>query len=423
MIKFLLKGLVRDKSRSWIPTLVVAVGVMLSVFLHAYITGFMNETIEMNAQFFNGHVKVVTRAYADEISQIPNDLALLETDILVNQLKVQFPDVQWFERIHFGGLVDAPDSLGETKTQGPAMGMAVDLLSPTKNEVQRLNLYKSLVRGNLPQKPDDILISDFFAQKLRVNPGDTITFIGSTMNNAMAYHNFVISGTLSFGAMALDRGAMIADIEAVRFALDMENAAGEIVGFLPAGFYSSKVAHAMQSDFNKVADETDVFSPVMLTFEDQGDMATFVNLAHYMGAIITGIFMLAMSLVLWNAGLLGGLRRYGEIGIRLAMGEEKVHVFSTMIYESLMIGIAGSILGTSLGLFFAWLLQTYGLDISATMKGASIMMPTVIRARITTADYFIGFIPGVVSTLIGTALAGIGIFKRQTARLFKELET
>jgi putative ABC transport system permease protein len=67
-------------------------------------------------------------------------------------------------------------------------------------------------------------------------------------------------------------------------------------------------------------------------------------------------------------------------------------------------------------------LQTYGIDISATMKGASVMMPSVIRARITYADFYIGFIPGVVSMMIGTALAGIGIFKRQTAQLFKELE-
>lgn len=38
------------------------------------------------------------------------------------------------------------------------------------------------------------------------------------------------------------------------------------------------------------------------------------------------IFIVAMSIVLWNAGLMGSLRRYGEIGIRLAMGEDKRHL-------------------------------------------------------------------------------------------------
>jgi putative ABC transport system permease protein len=143
-----------------------------------------------------------------------------------------------------------------------------------------------------------------------------------------------------------------------------------------------------------------------------------------MGTIITLIFMVAMSLVLWNAGLLGGLRRYGEIGIRLAMGEEKGHVYRMMILESVIIGISGTIAGTAVGLLFAWLMQTYGLDIATFTKGASsaIMMPDVVRARITETDFYIGFIPGVISTVIGTALAGIGIYKRKTAQLFKELE-
>ena len=148
----------------------------------------------------------------------------------------------------------------------------------------------------------------------------------------------------------------------------------------------------------------------------------YVNMSQVWATYISMVFIFAMSLVLWNAGLLGGLRRYGEIGVRLAMGEEKGHVYRTMIYESIMIGIAGTVIGTSLGLFFAWLVQKYGIDISDLMKGSSIMVPTVIRARITPVDFYIGFIPGLVSTVIGTLLSGIGIFKRQTAKLFKELE-
>jgi putative ABC transport system permease protein len=51
------------------------------------------------------------------------------------------------------------------------------------------------------------------------------------------------------------------------------------------------------------------------------------------------------------------------------------------------------------------------------------MMSNVIRARITSFTYIIGFLPGLLATLLGTAISGIGIYKRQTAQLFKELET
>jgi putative ABC transport system permease protein len=424
MIKFLLTGLLRDKSRSRVPILIVALGVMLSVFLHAYITGIMGDSIEMNAKMTLGHVKVVSKAYSENISQMPTDLALTGTGALTEELKQKFPEVTWVERIQFGGLIDVPDQNGETRSQGPAMGMGVDLLSGKSGEAERLKLSKSLVRGRMPEKPFEVLLSDQFATNLGVNPGDEVTLMGSTMNGSMSYQNFRVAGTLSFGVKVLDKGTLVADINDVRVALDMDDAASEINGYLNIGYYDQDEAMVVKETFlkeypNLVNDE---YAPVLLTMKDQGLMGQMVDIADAMGTIITLVFMMAMALVLWNAGLLGSIRRYGEFGVRLAMGEEKKHVFRTLIYESVMIGIAGSIVGTAFGLLFAWLMQEYGLNIGEAMKGSSVMMPTVIRARITPVDFYIGFLPGIISTVIGSALAGVGIYRRKTSQLFKELE-
>ena len=422
MIRFLLKGLWRDKSRSLLPVLVVATGVMLTVLMHTYVAGVMGDTIEMNAKFNTGHVKVMTRAYADNSNQLPNDLALTEVGELVKKLAQEFPRMDWAPRIHFGGLVDVPDETGETRSQGPAMGMALDLLSEKSGEAERLNLEKSLVKGSMPANPGEVLLSDAFAEKLKVNPGDEITLISSTMNGSMSMQNFTVAGTVLFGAAALDRGTLIADLEDVRMALDMDDAAGEITGFFKTGYYEQERAEEVVGKFNsKYEDENDEFASAMVSLRDQ-NMAMFVDMSKSMSLIVTLVFMLAMSLVLWNAGLLGGLRRYGEIGVRLAMGEEKDHVYGSMIAESIMIGIVGSVTGTALGLAISWLIQTYGIDISGMMKGASVMMPSTIRTHIAPVDFYLGFIPGVLSTVIGTALSGIGIYQRKTAQLFKELE-
>lgn len=425
MIRFLFKGLLRDKSRSRLPMLVVAIGVMLSVFLHAYVTGLMVDMVEQTARFSAGHVKVMTPAYADNLDQVPNDLALIDVRALTETLQTTFPQVSWATRIKFGGLMDVPGPDGETRSQGPAMGIGLDLLSPASAEIDRLNLRNSLVRGNLPAAPGDMLISEDFAQKLDVHPGEKITLIGSTMNGGMAVHNFRISGTLRFGNAAMDRGTVIADIADIQIALDMQDAAGEILGFFPEGFYDDAFAEPVADRFREVfPDIGDEYQPTLYTMRDDQSISLFIDMSNYMGVLITGVFILAMSLVLWNAGLLGGLRRYGEIGLRLAIGEEKGHIYRTMLYESVMIGIAGTIVGTAIGLCFAWILQEYGLNIGEFTKNASasVMMPTVIRARITATDFYIGFIPGVLSTVVGTALSGIGIYKRKTAQLFKELE-
>jgi len=50
------------------------------------------------------------------------------------------------------------------------------------------------------------------------------------------------------------------------------------------------------------------------------------------------------------------------------------------------------------------------------------MIPSVFRAKIDSPAYYLGFIPGLFSVVLGTMLSGIGIYKRKTASLFKELE-
>jgi putative ABC transport system permease protein len=425
MIRFLLTGLLRDKSRSLLPVIVVAIGVMLSVLMHAYIKGVMEEVVEQTASFTTGHVKVMTQAYAVNKDQLPNDLALLGVTELSDKFKLTFPEINWAARIRFSGLIDVPGPDGETKSQGPVSGMGIDLLSNGNIEIKRLNLRNSIMRGKMPEEQGEILMSETFSKKLGVNPGDTVTFIGSTMNGSMAFYNFRISGTLNFGNTAMDRSTVIADISDIQNALDMQDAAGEIVGFFPGGYYDDHFVDPVVKEFRKTYTvKDDEFTPVIYSMADDNSISLYLGLSKYMGALITSVFIIAMSLVLWNAGLLGGLRRYGEIGLRLAMGEEKGHIYRSMLYESVMIGIGGTFVGTLFGLFFAWLLQKYGLDIGEFTKNAtaSVMMPNVVRARITATDYYIGLVPGIISTFIGTALSGIGIYKRNTAQLFKELE-
>ena len=43
-------------------------------------------------------------------------------------------------------------STGETRAQGPSMGMAIDMLSGNQAEIERLNIPSSLKSGSLPSK-------------------------------------------------------------------------------------------------------------------------------------------------------------------------------------------------------------------------------------------------------------------------------
>jgi len=424
MIRFLFKGLIRDRSRTLLPLLTVAIGVLLTVFLQSYIAGAEYQIVEFNADLLTGHVKVMTKGYAAEPDQIPNDLALTGVDKLVADLKTEFPGMTWTPRIRFAGLLDVPDENGETEAQGAVVGTAADILTPGSAEIRRLGLENTVGKGRLPQKPGEILIGEVLAERLRLEPGETATLIGSTMNGAMATANYTVSGIVRFGVRALDRTGLVMDLGDARAVLDMPDAAGEILGWRTDGPYERKYIESAAARFNgRIAATADEFTPVMKTLRDQSDLAVMLDQFGTVRGAILAIFILAMSLVMWNAGLIGSLRRYGEIGVRLALGEPKGGVYRSMLLEAVMVGILGTIAGTVLGLALSYYLQAHGINISGLMKNAAVMLPSHLNCRVTPASYVIGFIPGLLSTFIGTAIAGRGIYKRSTASLFKELET
>jgi putative ABC transport system permease protein len=422
MIKFLLKGLWRDRSRSLFPVLTVATGVTLCVFLYSWLNGVQSEFIRSTAHFSTGHLNIMSRAYAREADQVPNDLALIGIDTLLAELRTDYPEVIWTPRIRFGGLLDIPDKNGETRVQGPVSGLAVNLFTPDSPEWKILNIRKSIVRGRVPEKSGEILIGDDFARKLMVFPGDIATLISSTMYGSMSMTNFTIVGTVRFGVAAMDRSSILADFTDIQNALDMQDAAGEILGFFRDDIYHNNLAEKITASFNASHAGTDQFSPEMATLQTRSGLSDYLNMiGSYLGIILT-IFVVILSIVLWNAGLMGSLRRYGEIGVRLAVGEDKGHIYKSMLIESIMIGIIGSILGTVLGVAISYYLQIKGVDITSIMKNTTMMISNVIRAQVTPVSFFIGFIPGLLATFLGSAISGIGIYRRQTSQLFKELE-
>ena len=427
MIHFLTKGLLRDRSRSLFPVIIITITVTIVIFAIGFMKGSMNSVFLNTAVIISGHEKIVTRAYKEESQMLPNDLALLDVDQIIINLNKEYPDHFWSPRITFGGLLDIPDKNGETKDQGPVFALGVDLLNSNSRISEIWELDKNLVNGRLPKTYDEVLISQKLANKLNISIGDTATYIGTTMHNAFTTYNFIVVGTFDLRKGQADSQMMLVDISGARKALDMENAASEIFGFTHSLFYNDDKAVDLRSSYNEIySDTSDIFSPIMMALRDSSQqMGSMVDFVDAFLTIIGAIFLIIVMVVLWNMGLMNGLKRYGEIGLRLAMGESKGDVYRSMILEAIIIGLTGTMIGTALGLSITYYVQENGIDYSevvSTMSTTSMVMPNMFYAHVTPDLYYIGFIPGVIATVLGTMLAGLAIYKREMSQLFKELE-
>ncbi|MFC1481261.1 ABC transporter permease [Candidatus Neomarinimicrobiota bacterium] len=423
MFKFLFKGIWRDKSRSLFSVIIVAGSVGLVLLYRGLIAGVFDDMLKNTAVLMTGHTKVMTKAYAEEAEQMPNDLALVGVDEILADLNTTYPDMFWSPRIMFGGLLDIPDENGETRSQGPMMAFGVDLLSEGSRQAEIWDLDSKVVEGRQIADRDEILLSAKFAERLDVKIGETATFMGSTMHGSFTTYNFKIVGLFALGMGSQDDMMSIVDIEGARMALDMEDSASEIMGFWHNMRYPDEFAVTRKTEYNETHDGDDVFGLTMQALRDQNLMGTMVDFAKSAVLIILTVFMTIVMVVLWNLGLMNGLRRYGEIGIRLALGESKGHVYRSMIAEAAMIGVIGTIVGSVIGISLTYWMQEVGLDYSEMMETLNYPMTAIMRGQVTPDLFYLGFFPGVGATVLGTMLAGRGIYKREMAQLFKELET
>ena len=483
MIRFLAKGLVRDRSRSIFPLLAIIITVTLVIFGIGFMEGAMNNFLQSTAVISSGHVKVVTKAYKKESNQLPNDLALFDTKDIIQTLSQMYPDYFWTPRITFGGLLDVPDKNGETKEQAPVFALGIDFFSEKSRQVEIWELEKCLISGRLPKDRDDALVSTKLAKQLGIGSGSSITLIGSTMDNAFTTYNFNVVGTFNLYKGQTDRQMMLVDISGARQALDMEDAASEILGYHNSLYYHDEEAVTIRKHFNITysdsiaqilrneeskdilsymngwneintieksklpqqrsnalfdnqmydnseewgelsVEDPSIYTPTMVALRDGSQLATMVDFSNVAMGVMAGIFLVIVMIVLWNMGLMNGLRRYGEIGLRLAIGESKGQVYRSMVNEAVLIGFVGTLIGTIFGISLTYYVQEFGIDYSEAINQLSttMVMPNVFYAKVTPELYYIGFIPGVLATVLGTMLAGLAIYKREMSQLFKELE-
>ena len=427
MIKFLAKGLARDKTRSLFPTIIITVTVAIVIFALGFMRGMLNSVFLDTAVIISGYEKVVTRAYKKEMQMLPLDLALMDIEEMISGLNRDHPDYFWSPRINFGGLIDIPDENKETRSQSPIMAIGIDFFSNKSRQTELWKLDQIIVDGLPPRSPNDILISSKLAKKLEISTGQEATFIGSTMDNAFTTYNFNISGIFNLNKGQTDKQMILLDISGAQEALDMNGAATEILGFTNDLFYNDEDAIEIRSSFNENnRDSSDIFAPIMIALRDTNQMGTMVDFSNAALAVIGGIFLVIVMIVLWNMGLMNGLRRYGEIGLRLAMGESKGQVYRSMITEAVIIGLTGTLLGTGLGLSITYYVQENGISYAEALEEMALknmVMPNVFYSKVTPDLFYVGLLPGLLATVLGTMLAGLAIYRREMAQLFKELET
>lgn len=431
MIAFLFRGILRDKSRFLFPFSIVAIGVTLVITLVGFMEGVFMGMIDMTANLDAGHLRLVNKPFYDEEHLRPLDRSLAAQSETLNWLKKNSPEkTRWSPRIRWGALLDVPDKNGNTVSQTPIVGMALDLKDKKSLELKRLRLEESLIDGKIPEQDKEMLMGDQLAKTLNIELNQAVTLLGQSFDGGLVMDNYRVVGLVKFGVSAMDKKMVLIDLADAQDSFYMEDMITDWLGFLPAQ-YSLSDYEAIKKNMKQPLSKLIEMPPkswaeddqaILLTIRDQQNIGAIADKFNIIKGFVVGIFTFLMMLVLWNAGILNGIHRYGEMGLRLAFGESHWRVIFNTGIEGLFVGVLGTLAGCIFGGVLAWFLQEVGINMGDSFAQSGLMINDVVRARLTTGAFIQGVIPGVFASVAGNLIASIAIFKRTESNLFRELE-
>lgn len=134
------------------------------------------------------------------------------------------------------------------------------------------------------------------------------------------------------------------------------------------------------------------------------EIALYAAFSDFMGMIYVVIILFALAFGIINTMMMSVLERYREFGMLMAIGMNRVRVFTMIMLESVFLTLTGGVVGVSLSTIFIMIFSRTGIDFGMWAEGfEAIGYSSVVYPQITFANYvqitFLVMITGMLASL------------------------
>lgn len=217
---------------------------------------------------------------------------------------------------------------------------------------------ESLVEGSLPNKENEVIIGNEMAQELSLKIGDTISVV---IPPVVIFPKTVqISGIFKLGLGTANRSWIISDIKTVQNLTSKPNTASSIEMQIKEPFEADTIAAGMASN---LAGE----SIKILNWKVENEDLLSALGGQSISSIMIQVFVIiSVALAIASVLAISVVQKSRQLGILKAMGIKNSMAGQIFIFEGLILGVFGAILGTLLGIGLIWMFTTFAVNPDGT---------------------------------------------------------
>jgi putative ABC transport system permease protein len=354
MFKLALRGLLRNRRRSLVTLLAVALGFSAIALFAGYTHNVYNalSRLAIHGEML-GHLTLNKRGMRTEGRLDPARymLTAAEVEAITGLLK----DEQHIElispRLAMSGLV----SNGRVSTIFIAEGIEPSamerLLKNVLSDTEKNSGYRELVKQKLdPARPDAVSLSEGLVEMLRLGSGEQVQLLVNTLSGQANALDVSVGNTFNTGNAASNDKFAFVPLPLARTLLDAEGRADRVIVLLDDVRQTEAMRERLLSKLTAAG-----FDIEIMTWQE---LSAFYNQVHGMFDMIFGfIFLIVLAVVLMSVANSMGMtvvERTREIGTLRAVGLKRRGVVRLFTAESMLLSLIGCVAGLALTLLVRW---------------------------------------------------------------------
>jgi putative ABC transport system permease protein len=366
----------RNKMRSIIIILSIAIGLFAGIAVLALYKGMMKSRVRNVIDAEVGHLQIHNSNFKKDYEPqftLANGAQVLEAVSKMPEVKL---------------AASRSITVGMLATPTGSAGIQINGVIP--NQEYRLSqLQKKIIKGKPfdPAKKNEILVGQKLAKKMKLKPRSKLV-LTFTVSSA-----FRVAAIYQSDNAPLDEKNVYVNQDELNVLLGIQNSFHEIVILLKNDADVKKAQQELQQKFpayqieswREISPETDLL----------------VKTVDQYSYIIMFIIMFALAFGIVNTMLMAILERTREIGMMVALGANHIKIFLLIFLETIFLTLAG----TPVGVFIGWATTAYfnkhGLDLAGMGREmmSSFGFGTMIYPEFPTEK-----LSGILLIVIGTAL-------------------
>jgi len=343
----------RSRTRSLVIISAIALGVFAGVYTIAFMLGWVNQRVDNVIKTEVSHIQI-HQAYYLQTNEV--------TDYItnINSIKDNIEKNPGVAGVSTRLIATCMISSAETGS-----GVQIVGIDP-ENEQKVTNLYAKIIDGAYFEgvKRNPIVIGEKLAKKLKVKVRSKIVVTVTEMDGTLSGGAFRVAGIFKTTNTTYDEMKAFVRTEDLRNLIKIEDNTGhEIAILMKENNVENEMANQLKSDYPNLQ--------TMTWTELMPDVKMMNESMNFMMYIFVVIILLALGFGIVNTMLMVILERVKELGMLMAVGMNRLRVFTMIVLETIFLSLVGGVVGIAFAVGLTIITGHTGVDLSLWAEGLS----------------------------------------------------